>query len=156
MRGTQNSLNATFKTGDRDAICDAIFAVIHGTGNVSAFALKAGVDRTMLYRAFKRNLRFDIILRVMRAADLKLVVVDHPGLRSKPSLTSEHLNGAFGTDEIMQIVKSFDVALRAQQENVALAPLYRIRLPHVPRLDAVLSFLKALGLRLAVIEIGHG
>jgi DNA-binding phage protein len=147
----QNSLNAAFKTGDLATICSAIEAMIFATGNVSAFALKAGVDRSMLYSVFKRNVRFDIILRVMRAADLKLVVVDYPGFRSKPSLTSEHLNGAFGTDEITQIVKAFDVALRAQQENVALAPPYRIRHPHVPRLNAVLSFMKALSLRLAIV-----
>ncbi len=48
--GTNTKLNAAFKTGDRKVICAAIFAEIVGIGNVSAFALKAGVDRTMLYR----------------------------------------------------------------------------------------------------------
>jgi DNA-binding phage protein len=121
MGKTQNTLNAAFKTGERDVICDAFFAMIDGT-NVSAFALKAGVDRTMLYSVFKRNPRFDIILRVMRGADFRLNVVDHPRLRSKPSFISEQINSAFDTGQITQIVKAFDVALPAQKEAVALAP----------------------------------
>jgi DNA-binding phage protein len=138
--GQTQKLNAAFKTGDREVICAAIFAEIHGTGNVSRFALKAGMDRPMLYRAFKRNLRFDIVIRVMRAADLKLIVSGHPGLR-----------GAFETEEVTLIVEALSDALSAQH-LARLDPLYRIiRPPHVPRLGAVLTTLNALGLRLAVI-----
>jgi DNA-binding phage protein len=138
--GQTQKLNAAFKTGDREVICATIFAEIHGTGNVSKFALKAGVDRTMLYGAFKRNLRFDIVIKVMRAADFKLIVSGHPALR-----------GAFETEEVTLIVKALCDALSAIHVD-RLGPLYRIiRPPHVPRLDAVLTTLNALGLRLAII-----
>jgi DNA-binding phage protein len=84
MRQTQK-LNAAFETGGRDVICAAISALIFATGNVSAFALKAGLHRTMLYRAFKRNLRFDIVLKVMRAADFKLIAIDRGSKRGPTS-----------------------------------------------------------------------
>jgi probable addiction module antidote protein len=142
--GQTRKLNAAFKTGDRKVICAAIFAEIHGTGNVSAFALKAGVDRAMLYRAFKHNPQFDTVLKVMRAADVKLAVSNHPGLRV-----------AFETEEVALIVKSLCDALSAQRVD-RLGPLYRIiRPPQVPRLDAVLTTLKALRLRLTVIPRKH-
>jgi hypothetical protein len=48
MHETQNSLNAAFKTNDRATICSAIYAMMLATDNVSALALKAGVDRSML------------------------------------------------------------------------------------------------------------
>jgi DNA-binding phage protein len=143
VTGQTKKLNAAFKTGDREKICAAIFAVIHDTGNVSAFALKAGMNRSMLYRAFRRNLRFDIVLRVMWAADFKLVVIGHSGLRD-----------AFETEDVTLIVKVLSDALRAQKSVGRLDRLYRIiKPPHVPRLDAVLTTLNALDLRLAVSPI---
>jgi probable addiction module antidote protein len=139
--GQTQKLNAAFKTGDRKVICAAIFAEILGTGNVSAFALKAGVDRTMLYRAFKHNPQFDTVLNVMRAANVKLAISGHPGLRV-----------AFETEEVALIVKALCDALSAQRVD-RLSPLYRIiRPPQVPRLHAVLTTLKALRLRLTVIR----
>jgi probable addiction module antidote protein len=142
--GQIQKLNAAFRTGDREVICAAIFAEIHGTGNVSAFALKAGMDRTMLYRAFKHNPQFDTVLKVMRAADFKLVVSGHPGL-----------GVAFETEEVALIVKALGDALSAQRVD-RLGPLYRIiRPPKVPRLQAVLSTLNALRLRLAAIPRKH-
>jgi DNA-binding phage protein len=159
MREAQNSLNAAFKTGDPAKICSAIYAMILATDNVAAFALKAGVDRTMLYRAFKRNPRLDLVLKVLSAADFKVVVVDHPKRRTKPSLVSEHLRSAFESEEITLVTKAFRTTL-SDQENVVMfakkANLNRVVLyqsftaPRVPRLTTVLSFLKALGLRLAV------
>jgi DNA-binding phage protein len=138
--GQTQKLNAAFKTGNRKVICGAIFATIHGTGNVSAFALKAGMDRTMLYRAFKHNQQFDTVLKVMRAADVKLAAKGHPGLRV-----------AFETEEVALIVRALCDALSAQGVD-RLSPLYRIiRPPKVPRLDAVLTTLNALGVRLSVI-----
>jgi DNA-binding phage protein len=142
--GQIQKLNAAFKTGDRQVICAAIFAEIHGTGNVSAFALKAGVDRTMLYRTFKHNPQFDTVVKVMRAADFKLAVSGHPGL-----------GVAFETEEVALIVKALGDALSAHRVD-RLGPLYRIiRPPKVPRLQAVLSTLNALRLRLAVIPRKH-
>jgi DNA-binding phage protein len=157
--GKTKKLNAAFKTGDRDLICEAIYAMIQGTGNFSAFAIEAEVDRSMLYSALKRNLRFDILLKVIRAADFKLVVTEYSGLHLEPSLTLAHFSRAFKTQDVTLIVKAFNEIVRTQ-ENVAAfarkvnmdrAVLYRtFAYPHVPRLDAVLSFLKALDLGLAV------
>jgi DNA-binding phage protein len=159
MRETQNSLNAAFKTGDRATICSAIYAMILATDNVSAFALKAGVDRTMLYRAFKHNPRLDLVLKVLSAANFKLVVVDHPKLRTKPSLISEHLSSAFDSEEITLITNALSKTLRAQDNVVMFAKkanmdrrgmYYAFTAPRVPRFSTVLGFLNALGLRLAV------
>jgi DNA-binding phage protein len=152
-------LNAAFQSGDREKLCVAIFAVIMGTGNVSAFALKAGVDRAMLYTAFKHNPGFDIVLKVMRAADLKLIAVDRPESFSKRSLLSRKLSAALDTDDIRLIIKAFSEALHAQKNIFRLAKtidmsrtaLYRtFAYPRVPRLGTLLNFLTALNLRLAV------
>jgi DNA-binding phage protein len=142
--GQIQKLNAAFKTGDREVICAAIFAEIQGTGNISAFALKAGMDRTMLYRAFKHNPQLDTVVKVMRVADFKLVVSGHAGLRV-----------AFETEEVALIVEALCDALGAQRVD-RHGPLYRIiRPPQVPRLDAVLITLNALGSRLTVIPRKH-
>jgi probable addiction module antidote protein len=143
--GQIQKLNAAFKAGDRKVICAAIFAEIHGTGNVSAFALKAGMSRPALYRAFQRNnVRFDTVLKVVRAADYKLAVSGHRGL---------HV--AFKAEEIRRIVTALDDALRSLHLE-RVSPLYRIiRPPYVPRFDAVLSTLNALGLHLEVIPRKH-
>jgi DNA-binding phage protein len=127
--------------------------MILATDNVSAFALKAGVDRTMLYSAFLSVIQgLDLVLKVLSAADFKLVVVDHPKRRTKPSLISEHLSSAFDSEEIPLITKAFSKTLRAQNNvsrfakkaNLPREALYRsFTAPHVPRLDTVLSFLNA-------------
>jgi probable addiction module antidote protein len=159
MRETQKLLNAAFKTGDRKRVCTVISAMALGMNNVSAFALKAGVDRTMLYRGLELDPRFNFVLNVLSAADYKLFVVDHPKLRKKPSLVSEHLNGALDTEDITLITKAFSETLRAQENvvmfakktNVSRVALYKaFTAPRVPRLGTVLSFLNALRLRLAV------
>jgi probable addiction module antidote protein len=163
MRETQNSLNAAFKTGDRVTICWAIGAMVLATDNVSAFALKAGLNRTTLYRASKQNLGLDLLVKILRAADFKLVVVDHPKIRGKPSLISEHLSSAFNSEEMTLITNAFSKTLRAQGNVVVFAKkvnIHRVSLYHsftapcVPKLDTVLSVLNALGLRLAVIPAG--
>jgi DNA-binding phage protein len=158
MRQAQK-LNAAFLTGDREKLCVAISAVIMGTGNVSAFALKAGVDRTMLYRAFKHNPGFDIVLKFMRAADLKLIAFDRPEFFLEPSLLSRKISAALDTDDIRLIVKAFREVLHAQENifrlaekiDMSRAALYRtFAYPRVPRLGTLLNFLNALNMRLAV------
>jgi DNA-binding phage protein len=152
-------LNAAFETGDRRVICDAIYAMIHGDGYFNAFAIKAGVERATLYSALKRNLRFDILLKVMRAADFKLVVTEHSELRLKPSLTFAHFSRAFKTQDVTLIVEAFNEFVRTQERVATLAQkvnmdrrrIYKtFAYPHVPRLDIVLQFLKAIDLGLAV------
>jgi probable addiction module antidote protein len=83
----------------------------------------------------------------------------HIELRSNSRLVAGYLTRAFETAEIGTIVAAFSDVLRAQENVAGLAEktivtrpsLYRaFRAPHVPRLKTVVSFLKALGLRLAV------
>jgi probable addiction module antidote protein len=83
-------------------------------------------------------------------------------LRSNSRLVADYLTRAFETAEIATIVAAFSDVLRAQENVVGLAEktvvnrpsLYRaFRAPHVPRLKTVVSFLKALGLRLAVKQL---
>jgi probable addiction module antidote protein len=86
----------------------------------------------------------------------------HIELRSNSRLVADYLTRAFETAEIATIVAGFSDVLRAQENVVGLAEktvvnrpsLYRaFRAPHVPRLKTVVSFLKALGLRLAVKQL---
>jgi DNA-binding phage protein len=158
MRKTKK-LNAAFRTGDRRVICDAISAMIHGDGYFNAFAIKAGVERATLYSALKHNLRFDIFLKVIWAADFKLVVTEHAGLRLRPTLTFAHFSRAFKTEDVTLIVEAFNEMVRTQEKvavfarkvNMDRRRIYRtFAYPHVPRLDTVLSFLRALDLGLAV------
>jgi probable addiction module antidote protein len=132
--------------------------MIFATDNVNAFARKAGVDRTALYRGFKRKPRLDLVSKVLRGADFRLVVVDHPKRGSKSNL-SKHFTRAFGTEKITLITKALcetfhaqeNVAMFAKEANLRRETLYRaFTATHVPTLSTVLSFLKALGLRLAV------
>jgi DNA-binding phage protein len=133
-------LNAAFATCDREAVCEALLALILDADNVSAFALKAGVDRSMLYSTLRRNLRFDIVLKVLRAAALKVVVVNQSG----PS--PRQLYDAFETEEVSLIVSALSDALKGRRFTQ-----YRIiRPPHVPRLGSVLSIFEALDLRMEV------
>jgi DNA-binding phage protein len=152
-------LNAAFETGDRRVICDALFATIHDIDTFSAFAIKAGVERATLYTSLKLNLRFDIFLKVIRAADFKLVVTEHSEIRLRPSLTHAHFSRAFKTQDVTLIVEAFNEFVRTQEKVVVFAQkvnmdrrrLYRtFAYPHVPRLDNVLQFLKAIDLGLAV------
>jgi DNA-binding phage protein len=155
----QHKLNAAFKTGDRKKICTAISTLIHETGNVKAFALKAGVERGMLYRSFQHNPRFNLVLKVLSPADFQLQAIDHPKIFLSRSARSRQLCDALETREIAVIVDALGKILRdqdnvtsfAQCTNYRRASLYRaFTPPHIPSLGIVLSFLNALDLRLVV------
>jgi probable addiction module antidote protein len=86
----------------------------------------------------------------------------HLELGSNSRMAADYLTRSFESSEICTIVKAFSDVLRAQENVVGLAEkivvnrpsLYRaFRAPHVPRLKTVVSFLKALGLRLAVKQL---
>jgi probable addiction module antidote protein len=83
----------------------------------------------------------------------------HIELRSNSKLIAAYLTRAFETSEIAAIVAAFSDVLRAQENVMEFAEktirarqsLYRAFTPPcVPRLSTVVSFLDALGLRLAV------
>jgi probable addiction module antidote protein len=83
----------------------------------------------------------------------------HLELGSNSRMVADYLTRSFENSEICAIVKAFSDVLRAQENVMGLAEktvvtrqsLYRAFMaPHVPQLKTVVSFLKALGLRLAV------
>ena len=83
----------------------------------------------------------------------------HLELGSNSRMVARYLTRAFDTSQIAAIVTAFSDVLRAQENVVELADktvrtrssLYRAFMPpRVPRLSTVVSFLDALGLRLAV------
>jgi DNA-binding phage protein len=134
------NLNDAFRTANREKVCAALFAMILDTGNVQAFALKAGLDRTMLYRTPQRNLQFDVVLKILRAAELQLIVIGNRALSS-----------AFQTKNTTNIGRALKVALRSNKNIRRGHPLYNIiRPPHIPRLEAVMRSLNHLGFRMAV------
>jgi probable addiction module antidote protein len=175
----ETSLNAALRTADIETIFVAFDAAIHRQKSIKGLALNAGLDRVTLHRMFrpKRNPSLDSVVRVLRALGFQFVVEyvrqpksrpNHfafrkfdfdPELRSNSKRVSEHLTRVFKTDEMTQTAAAFSDVLRAQENIVALAKgmmttgpsLYRaFRERHVPRFGIVVSFLHALGLRLAV------
>jgi DNA-binding phage protein len=161
MGQTQN-LNAAFETGDQAKILAAILAVIMDTGNVKAFALKAGMDRTNFYRLPNYNPKFDFVLKTLDAAGFELRVVDHPKIRSKQSMICKQLARAFDSGDIEQIVNAFseilhalkNVSLFAQKVNLHRGTLYKaFTAPRIPSVRTALSVLNALDLRLAVSRV---
>jgi DNA-binding phage protein len=74
-------------------------------------------------------------------------------------LTFAHFSRAFKTQDVTLIVEAFNEFVRTQERVATLAQkvnmdrrrIYRtFAYPHVPRLDVVLQFLKAIDLGLAV------
>ena len=94
--------------------------MILGNVDVSALALKVGVDRTVFYRlSTQRNLPFYRVLKIFKALNLNTVVVDHPKTGSTQSLICEKLNDALKTDEIQRMLGALSEIIRAQK-NVSL------------------------------------
>ncbi len=184
MRSMEISLNAAFKTADALIICGAINNAVRSSSNILRLAEAAGISRVTLYRAFKGKTepRLDTALNVLGALGFQLVVklerlppmsapnptasgkiVAHPELRSKPTATLTYLAGPFKTADINAIVKALADILRAQENvqqfankaGLTRATLYHaFTVPRTPRLSMVVSFLHALGLRLAVQALG--
>jgi probable addiction module antidote protein len=179
LHSIETSLNAALRTADVGKIFVAFDAAIHRQKSIKELALNAGLDRVTLHRMFRpeRNPSLDSVVKVLRGLGFQFVVEyvrqpkrrpNHfafrkfdfdPELRSNSKRVSEHLTRAFKTDEMMLIAAAFSDVLRAQENIMAFAEgmmttgpnLYRaFRERHVPRFGIVVSFLHALGLRLAV------
>jgi probable addiction module antidote protein len=179
LQSIETSLNAALRTADVEKIFVAFDAAIHRQKSIKELALNAGLDRVTLHRMFRprRNPSLDSVAKVLRSLGFQFVVQyvrqpkskpNHfafrkfdfdPALRSNSKRVSEYLTRAFKTDEMILVAAAFSDVLRAQENIVAFAEsmmttgpsLYRaFKESHVPRFGIVVSFLHALGLRLAV------
>jgi probable addiction module antidote protein len=179
LHSIESSLNAALRTADVETIFVSFDAAIHRQKSIKELALNAGLNKVTLYRMFrpKRNPSLESVVKVLHGLGFQFVVEyvrqpksrpNHfafrkldfdPELRSNSKHVSEHLTRAFKTNNLMVIAAAFSDVLRAQENIVALAGgmmktgpcLYRaFKEGHVPRFGIVVSFLHALGLRLAV------
>ena len=125
------------------------FTVIGSFGATSTIVENAG------------NGRLNLLLKVMSAANLKLVVIDHPKAHEKPSLISKRLSRAFKSEEVISIINLLSEILRAQDNVVTFAKkanlprgtLYRsFTAPNVPTFRIILSYLNALDLRFQITD----
>jgi probable addiction module antidote protein len=130
------------------------------------------------FRSRQTGPGLDLTIRILRALGIRFVVefVRQPKiiprrfgptrksdanleLGSNSKMAAQYLTRAFDTFEIAAIVAAFSDVLRAQENIMELADktvrarqsLYRaFTPPTIPKLSTVVSFLNALGLRLAV------
>ena len=184
MPRTEIAVNAALKTVDTNAICAAMETLVRRSADISRLAKDAGIERSILYRTFrgKKGPTLATVIKILRSAGFRFVVKfkrqprkgrpnrfgqssktkDHLELRSNSKACAEYLTHAFGNDEITEIVKALENALRAQENVVEFAKrasmdrqtLYRaFRQPHVPQFSTVIHFLHALGLHLAVVAM---
>jgi probable addiction module antidote protein len=151
------------------------FALKAGLGRVTLYRV---------FRSKRRGPTLDIVIRVLRVLGFQFVVEFvrqpkisprrsgplrksnvHLELGSNSKRASEYLTRAFKTNKIVPIVAAFSGVLRAQENVVELADrtirsrtsLYHaFTAPRIPTLGTVLSFLEALGLRLAVKPLPGG
>jgi probable addiction module antidote protein len=127
--------------------------------------------------------RLSMVVRVLNSADFQLIVNAHGShpqngrpnrtgqarkttahleLRSNPNACAKFLTGAFETSDTIAIVKALDDTLRAQENvlefakktSIARSSLYRSFSPNRdPQFSVVVRFLRALGLRFAVVSL---
>jgi probable addiction module antidote protein len=130
------------------------------------------------FRSKRKGPGLDLTIKILSALGIRFVVefVRQPKINSRRSgpprksdvhlelgsnsrMAAQYLTRAFDTFEIAAIVAAFSDVLRAQGNVVELAgktvrdrsSLYRaFTPPRIPKLSTVVSFLDALGLRLAV------
>lgn len=170
----QQALKAAFATNDLRRICRAIDAVASENG-FAKVAEEAKVDRTTIYRAFRRENgpALDTMVRVLRVLGLRLIVTMKPDpsskrLRPDAKTTARSLTSAFRSGDLDSAIEVLARVLRSQENvsefvrttAVSRENLYRsFAFPRIPRFRTVLSFLNALGLQFGVErspEVGSG
>ena len=174
IRGkVEESFTAAFSANDLGRICSAIDVAVLKYGIAKA-ARDAEVDRTTLYRAFRRQNgpALDTMIRVLRTLGFRLIVKikeqsdsqaatrlsrHTPHLDAKA--TARFLTAAFRSCDLNLVIEAFAETLSSQVNVSKLArktirsrgALYRaFALPRIPRFSTVLSFLNALGLHFGI------
>lgn len=161
----EDGLKAAFATNDLRHICRAVDAVVL-SGGIAKIAQNAEVDRTTIYRAFRRENgpALDTMVRVLHVLGLRLIVEIKPTLSSeRPQLdmktTARSLTAAFKSGDLDLAVEALAGTLRSQENVSELARttilsrenLYRaFSFPRIPRFRTVLNFLNAIGLQFAI------
>jgi DNA-binding phage protein len=180
----EKSLSAAFATNDLQRICRAVDAGILQSTSIIAVAQAAQIDRTTLYRAFRRKNgpALDTMIKVLGVLGFRLIVetTSEAGAQSNlaggrsstargrhtgAKVTARGFTTAFKTGEIDSLLQVFANALRAQENVsqfarrtiVSREALYRMFTgPKTPRFGTVLSFLNALDLHFEVQRLPHG
>jgi probable addiction module antidote protein len=179
------TLEAALKTADPLTIFAALDALVRMSPSVSKLAKDAGADRSMLYRAFRREKgpRLSLVVKVLSSAGFQLIVnadgkrpqndrpnrkgqatktTAHLELSSNPKASAKFFTGAFETSDTVTIVRALDDTLRAQENVVQFsrrASLWRSSIyrsfsgTRDPQFSTVVHFLRALGLRFAVVPL---
>ena len=174
FKRAEDSLNGALATNDLGCICRAIDAELRTSG-IQNFALKAGVDRATLYRAFRleNGPTLEIMVKTLHALGLQLVVetrlrrdvntvnrvVKSPTASISPEIVStakaaRALTIALRSGDLHRAVGKFAQILQTQQNVSEFArrtirsreTLYRsFTPPSLPRFSTLLSVLNALG-----------
>jgi probable addiction module antidote protein len=162
-RTNEDAINAALATGELRSICRAVDAAVV-RGGIAKVAQTAEVDRTTIYRAFRRGSgpALDTMVRVLRVLGLRLIVKIEPypssdASRQVSKTTARSLATAFisgdldlAIEALARAVRSHDnVSELARATSLSRENLYRsFAFPRIPRFRTVLIFLNALGLRL--------
>lgn len=161
----EEALKVAFATSDRRRICKAIDAAVYRSGVVKV-AQVAKVDRTTIYRAFRRESgpALDTMVRVLHVLGLRLIVETKANPSSERArfdakTTAHTLTIAFRSDDLDLAIEALAEALSSQPNVSELARkmiisrenLYRtFAFPRTPRFRTVLDFLDALGLQFGI------
>lgn len=170
----EESLNGALAKNDLGCICRAIDAELRTSG-MHNVALKAGVDRATLYRAFRleNGPTLETMVKTLHALGLQLVVetrlqrdvstacrvVKSPSARISPEVVTtakaaRNLTIALRSGDLHRAVGMFGQILQTQQNVSEFArrtirsreTLYRcFTPPSLPRFSTLLSVLDALG-----------
>ena len=165
-------LEAELKTANPLTIFAAMDALVRTSPNISKLAKDAGTERSRLYRTFRgdKGPRLSMVVRVLSSAGFRLAVkADEHSQEGKVNrfgqarkARAKFLTRAFETSDTFAIVKALDDTLRAQENivefskkaSIARSSLYRSFSPNRdPEFSRVVHFLRALGLRFAVVPL---
>lgn len=164
-RPTSDALKAAFSGDDLRQICRAVDAAVLEHG-ITQVAQNAQVDRTTIFRAFRREKgpALDTMVRILHVLGWRLIVEIKPHAssekpRSDANTTARSLTLAFRGNDLDFAIETLAKVLRSQENVSELARtivvsrenLYRsFVFPRVPRFRTVLSFLNAMELRFGI------
>lgn len=164
-RANEGALKAALAANDPRRICKAIDAAVLANG-FAKVAEEAKVDRTTIYRAFRREYgpALDTMVKVLHVLGLRLIVEIKPSPSSERArldvkTTARSLTRAFRSGDLDFAIEALAKVLRSQENvsefvrtaAVSRENLYRsFAFPHIPRFRTALNFLNALGLQFGI------
>jgi probable addiction module antidote protein len=164
-RTNEEVLKAAFATNDLRRICRAVDEAVL-RGGIAKVAQNAKVDRTTIYRAFRRENgpALDTMVKVLHVLGSRLIVEIKPNpslKRPQPDAktTARSLTRSFRSGDLDLAVAALAKALHSQENVsefarttiVSRENLYRaFAFPRIPRFRTVLDFLNAVGLQFGI------